>query len=237
MNAPLGLASLGAFFHCTPLANPCHCARVCEHRAVLAHRNLQMPFVPTKFQSAVSGGSAGSGYLNPSKIQSGGNVRFALLSEEPLCFYECWGESSDGSVRPFRFPDDPTPADIEQEMGPQYTRRLNREGTGPEPVKFALAVPVYNFETGTIQVLQMSQKSLIKELDNISQIEDYANLLEWDFVMGKTGQGLTTEYSLRPVPRKGATQKQIDKAWTAALTDGFDITRLIGGGNPFKEAA
>jgi len=195
----------------------------------------KVPFVPTKFQNAVSGGSSGGGYLNPSKIQSGSSVRFALLSEEPLCFYECWGEASDGAVRPFRFPDDPTPADIEQEMGPDYSRRLNREGTGPEPVKFALAVPVYNFETGTIQVLQLTQKSLIKELDQTSQMEDYENLLEWDFVMGKTGSGLTTEYTLRPVPRKAASQKGIDKAWTAALADGFDITRLIGGGNPFKE--
>ena len=204
---------------------------------IFAHSNLQMPFIPTKFQSAVSGGSSGGGYLNPSKIQSGGSVRFALLSEEPLCFYECWGESSDGSVRPFRFPDDPTPAEIEQELGPDYTRRTNREGTGPEPVKFAMAVPVFNHETSTIQVLQMSQKSLIKELDMCSQLDDYENLLEWDFVMGKTGQGLTTEYTLRAVPRKPATQKGIDKAWAAALDDGFDITRLIGGGNPFKEAA
>ena len=204
---------------------------------IFAHSNLQMPFIPTKFQSAVSGGSSGGGYLNPSKIQSGGSVRFALLSEEPLCFYECWGESSDGSVRPFRFPDDPTPADIEQELGPDYTRRMNREGTGPEPVKFAMAVPVFNHETGAIQVLQITQKSLIKEFDMCSQLEDYENLLEWDFVMGKTGQGLTTEYTLRAVPRKPASQKGIDKAWAAALDDGFDITRLIGGGNPFKEAA
>jgi hypothetical protein len=29
----------------------------------------------------------------------------------------------------------------------------------------------------------------------------------------------------------------IDKTWDAALKAGFDITRLIAGGNPFKEAA
>jgi hypothetical protein len=29
----------------------------------------------------------------------------------------------------------------------------------------------------------------------------------------------------------------MDKAWDAALKAGFDITRLIAGGNPFKEAA
>jgi hypothetical protein len=189
-----------------------------------------------KNKDAVSGGSGGGGYLNPSKIQSGGSVRFALLSEEPLEFYECWGEASDGSVRPFRFCDDPSPVDIEQEMGPDYQRRLNREGTGPEAVKFAIAVPVYNFETSTVQVMSLTQKSIIKELDQISQMEDYPDLMAWDFILGKTGSGLTTEYTLRPVPRKPAAQKGIDAAWSEAESNGFDVKRLLTGGNPFKEA-
>ena len=193
-----------------------------------------MPFIPSKFQSAVSGGSGGGGYLNPSKIQSGSSVRFALLSEEPLCFYECWGEATDGSVRPFRFADDPSPADIEQEMGPDYNRRLNRDGTAPEAVKFAIAVPVYNHETGSVQVLSITQKSIQREFDQVSQIEDYEDLLTWDFVLGKEGTGLSTEYSLRPVPRKAAAQKAIDQAWTVAQEEGFDINRLLVGGNPFK---
>ena len=54
--------------------------------------------------------------------------------------------------------------------------------------------------------MQLSQKSLQNELDDISQMEDYANLLEWDFVLGKEGNGLETRYSLRPVPRKKGTR-------------------------------
>jgi hypothetical protein len=67
-------------------------------------------------------------------------------------------------------------------------------------------------------------------------MEDYENLMEWDFVLSKEGSGLNTEYTLRPVPRK-SSQAVLDKAWQAALDAGFDITRLIAGGNPFKEAA
>ncbi len=40
----------------------------------------------------------------PSKIQSGSSVRFALLSDQPLEFYECWGEAEDGSVKPSVLP-------------------------------------------------------------------------------------------------------------------------------------
>ena len=192
-----------------------------------------MPFLSQKAVSAVAGGTSG-GYLNPSKIQSGSSVRFALLSDQPLEFYECWGEAEDGSLKPFRFAEDPSAKDIKTEMGDDYTRRQNREGTAPEPPKFAIAAPVYNFDTSTVQIMQISQKSIIRELDGISQMEDYANLLEHDFVLGKEGSGLNTEYSLRPVPRKKASDKEIDAAWTEAKDGGFEIGRLLTGENPFK---
>ena len=81
---------------------------------------------------------------------------------------------------------------------------------------------------------RLSQKSIIRELDGISQMEDYANLLEHDFVLGKEGNGLNTEYSLRPVPRKKGSEKTIGGAWTEAQESGFDIGRLLTGENPFK---
>ena len=193
-----------------------------------------MPFLSEKASSAVAAGSGG-GYLNPSKIQSGTSVRFALLEETPLEFFEVWGEAQDGSVKPFRFTDEPTPEDVETEFGSDYSRRLNRDGTAPEPAKFAIAVPVYNHDAGSVQVLQISQKSINRELDSISQMEDYANLLEWDFVLGKEGNGLNTEYSLRAVPRKKDSNDVLQEAWEEAQSGGFDIGRLLTGGNPFKE--
>ena len=192
-----------------------------------------MPFLSQKASSAVAGGTGG-GYLNPSKIQSGSSVRFALLSDQPLEFFQCWGEAEDGSVKPFRFAEDPSDADIKEEMGDAYSRRLNREGTAPEGVKFAIAAPVYNFDTEGVQIMQLSQKSIIRELDGISQMEDYANLLEHDFVLGKEGNGLNTEYSLRPVPRKKGSDKAIGGAWAEAKDGGFEIGRLLTGENPFK---
>ena len=89
-----------------------------------------MPFLSEKASSAVAAGTGG-GYLNPSKIQSGSSVRFALLDDNPLEFFEVWGEAQDGSVKPFRFTDEPTPDDIDAEFGSDYSRRLNRDGTAP----------------------------------------------------------------------------------------------------------
>jgi hypothetical protein len=192
-----------------------------------------MALLSKNAQAAVAGGGA---YLNPSKVAAGSSVRFCLLSDEPLEFYELWAEGSDGKAKPFRFDQDPSPDDIALALG-DYTRRLNREGTGFEAIKFCLALPVYNFETARVEILQLSQKSLIRELDGISQMPDYENILAIDFLLGKEGSGLNTEYKLTPVPRKKGAGKAITEAWEETRSAGFDISRLLDGADPFKAEA
>lgn len=193
-----------------------------------------MALLSRNAQSAVAGSPGG--YLNPSKIPAGTTVRFALLSDEPIEYYECWGEGLDGKAKPFRFVAQPTSEEIATEMG-DFTRRLNREGTGPEPVKFAIALPVFNYDQQEVQVLNLTQKSIIRELDGISQTEDYDDITATDFTLGKEGSGLNTEYKLLPVPRKKGADTVIAAAWTEAQAAGFDLNRLLTGGNPFKPEA
>lgn len=183
-------------------------------------------------QAAVAGGGA---YLNPSKIAAGSKVRFCLVSDEPLEFYECWAEGPDGKAKPFRFDSEPSPDDMALAFG-DFTRRMNREGTGPEPIKFCLALAVYNFDAAQVQILQLSQKSLIRELDAISQMPDYDDLTAVDFLLGKEGSGLNTEYKLTPVPRKKGADKDIAAAWDDTRSAGFDLSRLLEGADPFKAA-
>lgn len=196
---------------------------------------INVAFLSKSASAAVTNNSTGGGYLSPSKLSDGGSVRFALLSEEPLEFYECWGTAPDGSQKPFRFDYEPTPEDISTELG-DYTPREGRGGPGTADVKFAIAVPVFNYDSGSVQVMSLTQKSILRELDAISQEEDYSDLMAWDFTLSKKGTGLTTEYKLRPAPRKKGSQDHIDSAWDEAKTNGFDISRLITGGNPFKAA-
>lgn len=192
-----------------------------------------MPLLSKNAQAAVAGGGA---YLNPSKVAAGSSVRFCLLSDEPLEMYELWAEGQDGKAKPFRFDSEPSPDDIALALG-DFTRRLNREGTGVEPIKFCLALPVYNFETARVEILQLSQKSLIRELDGISQMPDYEDILAIDFLLGKEGSGLNTEYKLTPVPRKKGADKAITEAWEETRSAGFDLSRLLSGADPFKADA
>jgi len=193
-----------------------------------------MPFLSKAASASVNSSNSGGGYLTLSKLPDGGSVRFALLSDEPLEFYESWG-TANGASKPFRFDFEPTYEDVVAEMG-EFEPREGRGGPGTADVKFAIAVPVYNYESGKLQVLQITQKSILKELDQISQMEDYENLLQWDFTVSKKGSGLLTEYTLRPVPRKKGSQEHIDAAWLEAKSEGFDISRLLTGANPFKAA-
>ena len=191
-----------------------------------------MGFLSKQASANVSSSGSGGGYLQVSKLPDGGSVRFALLSDEPLEFYETWGTSPEGQSKPFRFDHEPTPEQIELELG-DFQPREGRGGPGTVDIKFAIAVPVYNFDTGNVQVLSLTQRSILKELDSVSLMEDYEDLLSWDFSLSKKGQGLTTEYTLRPVPRKKGAQEHI---WIEAKSNGFDISRLLTGGNPFKAA-
>ena len=191
-----------------------------------------MSFIPKQYKEATSGGKSND-YLSPGKVKSEGQVRFALLKEEPLCYFECWGEDESGNPKPFRFVDDPTPADIEAEMGPNYKRKIKDDGSF-EPVKFTISVPIYNFDIGLVQTLSINQKGLQKEMDQISQVEEYSDLLCWDFILTKAATVSPDMYGLRPVPRKKDTQKAIDAAWNAANDNGYDITRLLIGGHPHK---
>jgi len=193
-----------------------------------------MGFLSKQASATVSSSGTGGGYLQVSKLPDGGSVRFALLSDTPLEFYECWG-TCDGATKPFRFDHEPTEGDLKMEMG-DFEPREGRGGPGTADVKFAAACPVYNYESGKVQVLQITQKSILKEIDQISQMEDYSELLEWDFTISKKGSGLLTEYTVRPVPRKKGSQEHIDAAWIEAKSAGFDLERLLTGGNPFKAA-
>ena len=206
--------------------------RNAQGKSLLAH--FIMPFLTEKAKAEVTSTQSG-GYINPTKLESGGSVRFALLDDQPLEFFEVWGESGEGKLKPFRFADNPTTEDAEIEMGNEFTRRMNRDGTGVEPAKFGIAVPVFEHDSQEVKIFQATQKGIIKEFDKISQMEDYSDLLAWDFVLSREGTGLKTEYSLRAVPRKKGTSPLIIASYSESKDSGFDIKRLMTGGNPFKE--
>ena len=198
-----------------------------------------MPFISTiAREDAKQSSSTKDNYLNPSSIKSGQKVRFALLAEEPYMFYELWGNDvNDPQKRkPFRFTEDPTPEDITHKLGDNFVRSLGRDGKAFEPCRIAHAVPVYNYDLERVQVFSWTQKTITQQFDVISQLEDYADsMTDCDFYLSRAGEGTDTKYTVQAAPKKKAMAKTVDDEWDTVQGDGFDLTRLIDGGDPFKE--
>ena len=203
-----------------------------------------MPLISKRLRDSSSTGN--SGYLKPSDIKDGDSLRFSLLSEEALDYYLFWVQEVSGSGRkPIRCIEDPSPEDIDslldqaqERWGKEYTRPNNRDASSSDPVKMASSVPVYNYSTSSVQVLEWYQATITQALDEISQMEDYKDCMtEIDLVIKRTGQGKETRYSVNAVPRKKGATASIELAWKEAQEKGFDLTRLLDGGDVFKAAA
>lgn len=191
-----------------------------------------MPLISTAASTMVNKGGGNGGYLTATKLGDGKSMRLALLSREALESWTVWGENGD-SKKPFRFLSEPTQEEIAQELG-EYTQRQNYEQTGLEPPKFSATFFVWSYEEEKVMIWEVAQRTLIKELDKITQTEDYADIWSWDLVVSRNGMKKKTEYSILPAPQKAALRPQIDEAWQKAQEEGANLNRLMIGGNPFS---
>ena len=192
-----------------------------------------MPFISSTASTLVSKGGGNGGYLSATKLGDGESMRLAILSQEPLESWTVWGENGD-QKKPFRFISEPTQDEIEQELG-EFVQRKNYEGTDLEKPKFSVTVFVWSYAEEKVMVWEIAQRTLIKELDKITQTEDYADIWSWDLVVSRSGLKKNTEYSILPAPQKAALKSQIQEAWEKAQEEGYSLQRLLVGGNPFSD--
>ena len=186
---------------------------------------------------AETSSSAQSRYLNVSKIDPNKPLRIAILQEPAFTFFEIWGESVTNSeeVKPFRFSKKPTETEVLTLMGGGYrVREVNPEWAKVpgqlETPKRVYAFTVWNFETKQVEVMSVKQKSILDGLKSLSTTEEYADMLAWDLQITRASQ---TQYAVTPLPRKKATESQVETALSDAEADGFDITRMLDNGDPF----
>ena len=186
---------------------------------------------------AETSSSAQSRYLNVSKIDPNKPLRIAILQEPAFTFFEIWGESVTNSeeVKPFRFSKKPSETEVLTLLGGGYrVREVNPEWAKVpgqlETPKRVYAFTVWNFETKQVEVMSVKQKSILDGLKSLSTTEEYADMLAWDLQITRASQ---TQYAVTPLPRKKATESQVETALSDAEADGFDITRMLDNGDPF----
>jgi len=186
-----------------------------------------------------SSSGGGGGYLNLSKVPDKGEVRFTILEQHPLEFYQVWATNPDNKQerRPFRWDYQPTPEDVSAELG-DWIADEKYEQPDTQDIKFKLACPVYNYSTNRVQVFSFHQVTVMKEIDAISQMEDFSkDITTVDLILGKDkSKPAALMYTVRPVPKRKGSEEIVAAAWIEAKDNGFDIGRLLTNSNPFKES-
>ena len=190
-------------------------------------------------EQQAEGNSSKDNYLRYTKLEAGKPANFALLEEDPLCYWLVWADGTDGSAKPFRFVSQPSQADIDSEFGANYTQALNYDKTGPRKPQECLTWPVYNWDLSLVQVLEVSHVSLARQFAKYGLNRKYSkNLLGWDFELSKI-QADMTRYELLIVPRDDEehSDDKMEAAWEKAQGNGFDLQQMVVGGDPFNPAA
>jgi len=196
-----------------------------------------MPFFSKDFTAtalATKESTAGD-YLNPSSIEDGSAVRFAILSESPLEGVEVWFTKNSGGMTKRvcpEWPDRKLLSELETELDATVTERDGRQA-----IKNCTAFFVYDFDMEKVRVFSANQKTLLQDLNRQLSDEDYADLSKWDVKLQRTGRGTDTKYHVSMVPTKRsstATAKAVIQAWDAACSAGADLEALYSGGNPLS---
>lgn len=98
-------------------------------------------------------------------------------------------------------------------------------------IKHFWAMPVWNYADSAIQVLEFTQKTIMKAIAVYAKDEDWGSPVGYDLVINKSGEGLETEYETIAKPHK-AVDESIANKWKELQEAGFDINRLFDGEHP-----
>lgn len=149
-----------------------------------------------------------------------GNNKFRFL-DKPIFGWEAW-IVEDGKDKPVRFRFDEKPVDL---------REFKRQ-----EVKYFWAMPVWNFQTQAVEVLELTQKTIIKPIEALARNEDWGSPLHYNITVNKEGTTKEdTSYIVNPSPHSEAPVEARDQ-FKQLQAEGFDISRLYDGGDPFAPA-
>ena len=153
-----------------------------------------------------------------------GDNKFRML-EAPIIGY-LWWIHEDGTV---------------VEVGEQPTKGnkpVRRDKKSKEPLSVEIfdcakqfwAMPVWNYKEEKVQVLEITQKTILRTITNLFRDEDWGSPLEYDLKVTRTGEKLETEYQIVPLPKK-ELPAEAKKVFKEAK---INVKALFDGGDPFK---
>lgn len=154
------------------------------------------------------------------KLKIGDN-RFRILGEA-ITGNEYWVTTPDGKKSPVR----------KRKGDPITVGEL--EESGSDTLKQFVMFPVFNYQDNKVQILEITQKSVMKQLAGYEKDADWGDLKKYDVVVTRTGTDFNnTEYTVIAKPKKDITV-EIGEEWINLLKSGFNLDEIYSNGDPFS---
>ena len=151
-----------------------------------------------------------------------GENRLRVLSTA-IVGWEYWTDDEEGGRKPNRVRTfDELPDEV-------------KEATGRERAKHFWAFVVYNYNDKALQILELTQRSIMKAFEGLDQSKSWGDVREYDLVVKRTKTGpkdRDVEYGVMPEPKK-ALSKEIKEEFERIAVD---LTKLYDGDDPFIES-
>lgn len=161
-------------------------------------------FVPEGYEVKTSGGDF-------FKLTTGDN-KFRILTDA-VVGKEGWKDN-----KPFRRGGADATIDADEVDMDQKTKK-------PKINDF-MAFYVYNHNDSKIQIASFTQSGIKKAIVEYAGDEDWGHPSKYDITVNKTGEGLTTKYTVKPSvpkPLAASVQKEVDLA-----AEFFDLENALG---------
>lgn len=98
-------------------------------------------------------------------------------------------------------------------------------------VKAFWAFPVYNYQTKTVQILELTQKSIMTAIKALVDNPKWGDPKKYDISVTKSGEGLDTEYAVMGEPPIAEPTKEIKDAFAKK---NINLDALFTGDDPFN---
>lgn len=151
---------------------------------------------------------AGGGYM---KFVAGEN-RLRIMTS-PVMGLVYWKETADGR-RPVRLRSD---------------EDVDFDDLGKETPKHFWAMVVYNYRDKAIQILELTQKGIMRSIAVLAKNPKWGSPLGYDLVITRKGEGLETEYLVTPDPKEHLSPEIAEMFSSVTI----DLEKLYDGSDPF----
>lgn len=108
---------------------------------------------------------------------------------------------------------------------------IKKDKDGKFKISHFWAFIVYNYDANRIQVLELTQKGLMKYIQGLVKNEKWGNPTGYDITVTRTGAGLDTEYTIMSNPHSGIDPAIIEQYKNKSI----NLKALYAGEDPFAE--